>query len=79
MIKARAARLRQAGVRALSRRLEARTGTLARALVEAPGRGRDEDYLEIAFTGPASVGSLITGVIAGHDGARARLDAWAPL
>jgi threonylcarbamoyladenosine tRNA methylthiotransferase MtaB len=79
VIKSRAERLRAAGVASLGRRLDARTGTLARALVEAPGRGRDEDYLEIAFTGPAPVGSLITGMIAGHDGRRARLDAWRPM
>jgi threonylcarbamoyladenosine tRNA methylthiotransferase MtaB len=79
IIKARAERLRAAGAASLSRRLEARTGSLARALVEAPGRARDEDYLEIAFTGPAEVGSLIWGVIADHDGRRARLDAWHPL
>jgi len=79
VIKGRAERLRAAGAAALMRRLEARTGTLARALVEAPGRARDEDYLEIAFTGPARVGSLITGVIADHDGRRARLDSWRPL
>jgi threonylcarbamoyladenosine tRNA methylthiotransferase MtaB len=79
MIKARAEGLRAAGAASLSRRLDARTGTLARALVEAPGRARDEDYVEIAFAGPARVGSLITGVIAGHDGRRARLDAWRPL
>jgi threonylcarbamoyladenosine tRNA methylthiotransferase MtaB len=79
VIKARAERLRAAGVASLSRRLNTRTGTLARAIVEAPGRARDEDYLEIAFAGPAPVGSLITGVIAGHDGRRARLDAWRPL
>jgi threonylcarbamoyladenosine tRNA methylthiotransferase MtaB len=79
VIKSRAERLRAAGAASLSRRLGARTGTLARALVEAPGRARDEDYLEITFTGPARVGSLITGMIAGHDGRRARLDAWRPL
>jgi len=79
VIKSRAERLRAAGVASLSRRLDARTGTLARALVEAPGRARDEDYLEIAFAGSAPVGSLITGMIADHDGRRARLDAWRPL
>jgi len=79
VVKARAERLRAAGVASLSRRLNTRTGTLARAIVEAPGRARDEDYLEIAFAGPAPVGSLITGVIADHDGRRARLGAWRPL
>jgi len=79
VIKARAQRLRAAGGASLSRRLDARTGTRVRALVEAPGRARDEDYLEVAFTGPARVGSLITGVIADHDGRRARLGAWRPL
>ncbi len=79
IVKARAERLRSAGRAALIRRLDRRVGTSCTALVEAPGRARDEDYLEIAFAGPARVGGLITGEIAGHDGRRARLDAWRPL
>jgi threonylcarbamoyladenosine tRNA methylthiotransferase MtaB len=78
VVKARAERLRAAGHAALIRRLDRRVGTSCTALVEAPGRARDEDYLEITFTGPAPVGGLITGEIAGHDGRRARLDAWRP-
>jgi threonylcarbamoyladenosine tRNA methylthiotransferase MtaB len=79
IIKARAERLRAAGAASLSRRLDGRIGMLARALVEAPGRARDEDYVEISFMGAARVGSLITGNIAGHDGRRARLETWRPL
>jgi threonylcarbamoyladenosine tRNA methylthiotransferase MtaB len=78
-IKDRAQRLRAAGAESLRRHLDRRVGTLARALVEAPGRARDEDYVEIAFEGPATVGGLIEGAICGHDGRRARLDSWRAL
>jgi threonylcarbamoyladenosine tRNA methylthiotransferase MtaB len=78
-IKARAQRLRAAGAEGLVRHLDRRLGTRARALVEAPGRARDEDYVEIAFEGPATVGGLIEGAICGHDGRRARLDSWRAL
>ena len=79
IVKARAARLRAAGAAALTQRLEARLGSLARALVETGGRARDEDYLEIAFDGAARPGSLIEGRIVGHDGRRATLGAWRPV
>jgi threonylcarbamoyladenosine tRNA methylthiotransferase MtaB len=75
-IKERAARLRAAAEAALARRLTVRLGSTARALVEAPGRARDADYLEIAFGGDAPVGSLIAGRVASHDGRRGHLAAW---
>ncbi|MDE2356264.1 MAG: tRNA (N(6)-L-threonylcarbamoyladenosine(37)-C(2))-methylthiotransferase MtaB [Alphaproteobacteria bacterium] len=79
VIEARAARLREAGERALGRRLQRRLGSTARALVEAPGRARDEDYLEISFAGDAPVGALIVGEIVAIEGRRARLGAWGRL
>jgi len=73
LVKARAARLREAGEAGLRRHLDRLTGTKVRALVERPGRARAEDFTEIAFNGPAPAGAILTGRIEGHDGARARL------
>jgi threonylcarbamoyladenosine tRNA methylthiotransferase MtaB len=67
LIKARAARLRAAGDAALVRHLDRRVGTVVSALVERDGRARAEDFTEVAFEGAATAGSLITGVVAGHD------------
>jgi threonylcarbamoyladenosine tRNA methylthiotransferase MtaB len=69
-IKARAARLRAAGDAALVRHLDRRVGTLVSALVERDGRARAEDFTEVAFDGEARAGSLITGLVTGHDGKR---------
>jgi threonylcarbamoyladenosine tRNA methylthiotransferase MtaB len=44
--------------------------------VEREGRARAEDFTEVAFQGDAAPGTVITGLIAGHDGRRARLDRW---
>jgi threonylcarbamoyladenosine tRNA methylthiotransferase MtaB len=73
VVRERAARLREVGAVALARRLETRLGTHARALVEAPGRGRGEDYAEIVLAGEAPTGSVVEGVVASHDGRRAWL------
>ena len=70
----RAARLREVGAAALAGRLESRLGTRARALVEAPGRGRGEDYAEIILEADAPTGSVVEGVLTRHDGRRAWLD-----
>ena len=72
----RAARLRAAGADALVRHLDRAVGRGARALVERPGLARGEDFTEIAFTGDAAPGAVITGRVAAHDGRRARIDAW---
>jgi threonylcarbamoyladenosine tRNA methylthiotransferase MtaB len=73
LVRARAARLREAGAKALSRRLESRLGTATRVLVEAPGRGRGEDYAEIVLSGAPATGSVIEGVLMRHDGRKAWL------
>jgi threonylcarbamoyladenosine tRNA methylthiotransferase MtaB len=77
-VKRRAARLRAAGAAAYRRHLDAQVGRPVRALVEREGRARAEDFTEVAFHGEAAPGAVIAGVVAGHDGERARLDAWAP-
>ena len=76
VVRARAARLRAVGEAALARHLDRLVGTPVRALVERPGRARAEDFTEVLFDGDAAAGSLIEGVVAAHDGRRARLGAW---
>ena len=49
VVKARAARLRQAGDAALARRLAAEVGTRRSALVERPGFGRTEHFAPVAL------------------------------
>jgi threonylcarbamoyladenosine tRNA methylthiotransferase MtaB len=73
VVRARAARLRDVGAAALTRRLESRLGTTAHVLVEAPGRGRGEDYAEIVLSGSPPTGSVVQGVLTRHDGRRAWL------
>jgi threonylcarbamoyladenosine tRNA methylthiotransferase MtaB len=76
VIKERAARLRATGAAALARHLDRAVGGDARGLVERPGLARAEDFTEIAFTGDAPPGAVIAGRVSGHDGRRARVDAW---
>jgi threonylcarbamoyladenosine tRNA methylthiotransferase MtaB len=42
--------------------------------VERPGLARAEDFTEVAFAGEAAPGRVIEGVVADHDGRRARLE-----
>ncbi len=76
VVKARATRLREAGEAGFRRHLDRIVGRAVRALVEREGRARAEDFTEVAFLGDAAPGSVLAGVVAGHDGRRARLDAW---
>ena len=71
VIKARAARLRAAGEAALLRHLDRQVGRTLLGLVERPGVARAEDFTEIAFEGEASVGSVATLAVYGHDGGKA--------
>jgi threonylcarbamoyladenosine tRNA methylthiotransferase MtaB len=71
VIKARAARLREAGAAALTRHLDARVGKVLEGLVERPGLARAPDFTEIAFEGEAVAGSLRAMRVTGHDGVRA--------
>jgi threonylcarbamoyladenosine tRNA methylthiotransferase MtaB len=71
IIKARAARLRQAGAAALSRHLDRQIGRTLEGLVERPGLARAPDFTEITFEGEAEAGTLRAIRITGHDGARA--------
>lgn len=68
-IKARAKRLRAAGVAALRRRLQAEIGATREVLIESEGQGRTEHYLPVAIAGER-VGSVVPLRIAGNDGER---------
>ncbi len=76
LVRTRAARLREAGAKALVRHLDRKLGTPVQALVERPGQARAEDFTRIAFEGSAEPGSLIGGVVASHDAQVARLRTW---
>ncbi|MFN3938549.1 MAG: tRNA (N(6)-L-threonylcarbamoyladenosine(37)-C(2))-methylthiotransferase MtaB [Gemmobacter sp.] len=69
-IRERAARLRAAGQRALTRHLAAEQGRRHRVLTESPRTGRTEQFTEIAFATDRPEGALVEVVVAGHDGAR---------
>ncbi|HYE46728.1 MAG TPA: tRNA (N(6)-L-threonylcarbamoyladenosine(37)-C(2))-methylthiotransferase MtaB [Caulobacter sp.] len=71
VIKARAARLREAGAAALGRHLDRQVGRTLEGLVERPGLARAPDFTEIAFEGEAEAGALRAIRITGHDGVRA--------
>jgi threonylcarbamoyladenosine tRNA methylthiotransferase MtaB len=71
--KARAAKLRAAGDRALARYLESRIGATERVLVEKPGFGHSEPFAPVALTGGEAgriVSAKVTGVVDGRLEAR---------
>ncbi len=70
-IKARAARLRQAGDAALIRHLDSHVGTMGQALVEKPGFARLPDFTPVLFEGDALPGRLVRMRVTGHDTAHA--------
>jgi len=70
-IRDRARRLREAGDRALGRRLAADVGMTRIVLIESASQGRTEHFLPVAITG-ATPGTIRPVTIAGHDGARLR-------
>jgi threonylcarbamoyladenosine tRNA methylthiotransferase MtaB len=72
VIKARAARLREAGDAARSRHLDALAGTEQVLLTEGPRLGRTESFAEVTFDTDQPEGSLIRLRLAGHDGQRLR-------
>ena len=66
--KARAARLRAAGERALERFLASRVGTTAKVLIEKEGFGRSEHYAPVALDG--AVGEVVRAEITGVEDGR---------
>ena len=70
VIKARAARLREAGAAALLRHLDRRVGAEMTAIVERPGAARADDFTPIRVDSPARPGAMIRVRATGHDGER---------
>ncbi|SDY67412.1 tRNA (N(6)-L-threonylcarbamoyladenosine(37)-C(2))-methylthiotransferase MtaB [Citreimonas salinaria] len=68
-IKVRAARLRDAGARAVTRHLDAQVGRTHSVLMESPLMGRTEQFTEVRFAQPRPEGAVISASIAGHEGA----------
>jgi threonylcarbamoyladenosine tRNA methylthiotransferase MtaB len=66
LIKQRAARLREAGDKALIRHLSGQVGRLLQGLVERPGTARAEDFTEIHFDAAAEPGQVIALSVTGH-------------
>ncbi|MEM9734108.1 MAG: tRNA (N(6)-L-threonylcarbamoyladenosine(37)-C(2))-methylthiotransferase MtaB [Pseudomonadota bacterium] len=75
VIKERAARLRTLGAQRLSAYLDSRVGETVPVLMESDGRGRLEQFTQIAVLQtpgkmPLEAGQFITAKVTGHDGAR---------
>jgi threonylcarbamoyladenosine tRNA methylthiotransferase MtaB len=66
-IKARAARLREAGRAAVDRHLSAQVGRRHSVLMEAPDMGRTEQFAEVRFATPQPEGAVIAATVTGHD------------
>lgn len=65
-IKSRAARLRAAGTKQVTKHLTAQVGQTHAVLTENPHMGRTEQFTEVAFKAPQPVGKIVTAAITGH-------------
>ena len=65
-IKSRAARLRAAGTKQVTKHLTAQVGQTHAVLTESPHMGRTEQFTEVAFKAPQPVGKIVTAAITGH-------------
>ena len=70
VIKARAARLREAGERQVDQHLAAQIGTTHHILIENPHMGRTEQFSEVSFDTHQSEGSIVTAKIQSRSGNR---------
>ncbi|KQS67217.1 2-methylthioadenine synthase [Methylobacterium sp. Leaf361] len=70
VIRARAARLREAGAGALRRHLDAQVGRRLTVLAERGGVGRSVDFTAVRLPADEAPGTFHSIAIAGHDGAR---------
>ncbi|MFE1600130.1 tRNA (N(6)-L-threonylcarbamoyladenosine(37)-C(2))-methylthiotransferase MtaB [Methylobacterium sp. ID0610] len=68
VIRARAARLREAGAASLARRLDAEVGRVRRVLAERGGIGRTEGFLPVRLPAGVAPGTLDAFTVTGHDG-----------
>jgi len=64
-IKARAARLRAAGAQAVAKHLKAQVGRTHHVLMESPLMGRTEQFAEVLFDTPQTVGAIVPAQITG--------------
>ncbi|MEO8650716.1 MAG: tRNA (N(6)-L-threonylcarbamoyladenosine(37)-C(2))-methylthiotransferase MtaB [Hyphomicrobiaceae bacterium] len=69
-VKTRADRLRQTGIKAAERHLDAQIGRSLSVLVEKPGLGRAEDFTEVRLAAAHGAGHIVTVQAGGHDGRR---------
>ncbi|GJE04393.1 tRNA (N(6)-L-threonylcarbamoyladenosine(37)-C(2))-methylthiotransferase MtaB [Methylobacterium isbiliense] len=67
-IRARAARLREAGAAALARHLDGQVGRTARVLAEQGGIGRTEAFLAVRLPEGVAPGTIADLALTGHDG-----------
>ncbi|MBY6202918.1 tRNA (N(6)-L-threonylcarbamoyladenosine(37)-C(2))-methylthiotransferase MtaB [Maritalea mobilis] len=72
-IKARAARLRQAGDAAVARHLSEQIGREHHILMENPRMGRTEQFTEVTFAVDQAEGQIVTARITGQDGRQLRV------
>jgi threonylcarbamoyladenosine tRNA methylthiotransferase MtaB len=74
-IKARAARLRAKGERALGEYLSGQRGREVEVLLERDGIGRTPQFAEVAVKGTSRIGGLVPVRVTGHDGRRLEAEA----
>ncbi len=65
-IKSRAASLRAAGTKQVTKHLTAQVGQTHSVLTENPHMGRTEQFTEVAFKAPQPIGKIVTAAITGH-------------
>ena len=65
-IKSRAARLRAAGTKQVTKHLAAQVGHTHAVLMENPHMGRTEQFSEVAFKTPQPVGKIVPVAITGY-------------
>jgi len=68
VIKARAARLREAGAAALARHLDRHKGGELEVLMERGEQARAADFTPVRIDSPARPGALVRALVTGHDG-----------
>jgi threonylcarbamoyladenosine tRNA methylthiotransferase MtaB len=68
VVKARAARLREHGARALRHYLDGEVGATRRVLIESDDAGRTEHFTPVKLAAPAQAGAIVDLKITAHDG-----------
>ncbi len=66
IIKARAARLREAGETQVAKHLASQIGKTHQVLMENPHMGRTEQFTEVTFDAPQVEGQIVTATVTGH-------------